>query len=280
MRTATSSEIQRKPIAVSRSPATESRQNRLSPAGLALMNIFPFPNNPADPAGTNWISTPLQPVDTRQDLIRGDIAITDKMNLMVRYINETWVHGEAAGNFWGDTPFPTLASDWEQPSRSFAVKLTNTLSSTAVNEFQFSRAGNDIFVTTEAAGHALNQSIASAFPTVFPQVEVRDSRPSAGATVATGTSGTRRLGRTIRTLTIWKDDFSKVIGSHSTKFGVLFSHNTQGRAAERRQRHLHHPVVRRAHGQRHRRAAAEGLAARRVHRVRAPGHDARPLARL
>ena len=26
-------------------------------------------------------------------------------------------------------------------------------------------------------------------------------------------------------LFIWKDDFSKVLGSHDTKFGVLFSHN-------------------------------------------------------
>ncbi len=136
------------------------------------MGIFPLPNNAADPTGrltgANWISTPLQPVDTRQDLIRGDVAITDSMNLMVRYINETWVHGEAAGNFWGDTPFPTLSSDWEQPSRSFAVKLTNTLSSTAVNEFQFSRAGNDIFVTTSEAGQATQLRGCSRLPDRLP----------------------------------------------------------------------------------------------------------------
>ena len=202
---------------------------RLSPAGLALMGIFPLPNNAADPTGSetgaNWISTPLQPVDTRQDLIRGDIAITDKMNLMARYINETWVHGEAAGNFWGDTPFPTLSSDWEQPSRSFAVKLTNTLSSTAVNEFQFSRAGNDIFVTTSAAGQALNEQVAAAFPTVFPRVE-----GTGVPTVGWGAGGYGNLWHQApwtnhQDLFIWKDDFSKVIGSHAAKFGVLFSHN-------------------------------------------------------
>jgi hypothetical protein len=206
-------------------PGNRIPQNRLSPAGLALMGIYPLPNNPADPTGTNWISTPLQPVDTRQDLIRGDIAITDKMNLMVRYINEYWVHGEAAGNFWGDTPFPTLSSDWEQPSRSFAIKLTNTLSSTAVNEFQFSRAGNDIFVTTNPASTGLNEQIASAFPTVFPRVE-----GTGLPTVGWGDGGYPTLWHQApwsnhQDLLIWKDDFSKVIGSHSTKFGVLFSHN-------------------------------------------------------
>ncbi|HEX8291282.1 MAG TPA: carboxypeptidase regulatory-like domain-containing protein, partial [Pyrinomonadaceae bacterium] len=59
-------------------------QNRLSPVGLAMMNLFPLPNNPDDPygrnTGANWISTPLQPVNTRQDSIRGDITINDKMN--------------------------------------------------------------------------------------------------------------------------------------------------------------------------------------------------------
>ncbi|HEX8921799.1 MAG TPA: carboxypeptidase regulatory-like domain-containing protein [Pyrinomonadaceae bacterium] len=206
-------------------PGNRIPQNRLSPAGLALMGIYPLPNNPADPTGTNWISTPLQPVDTRQDLIRGDITITDKMNVMVRYINEKWVHGEAAGNFWGDTPFPTLASDWEQPSRSFAVKLTNTLSSTAVNEFQFSRAGNDIFVTTNEAGNTLNQQVSSVFPTVFPRVE-----GTGFPTVGWGDGGYPTLWHQApwtnhQDLFIWKDDFSKVIGEHTTKFGVLVSHN-------------------------------------------------------
>lgn len=204
-------------------------QNRLSPAGLALMGVFPLPNNPADPTGrltgANWISTPLEPVDTRQDLIRGDVTITDKMNLMVRYIHENWTHGESSGNFWGDTPFPTLSSDWDQPSRSFAVKLTNTLSATAVNDFQFSRAGNDIFVATSQEGDALNTRVASAFPTVFPRVD-----GTGVPTVGWGAGGYGNLWHQApwtnhQDLFIWKDDLSKVIGSHAAKFGVLFSHN-------------------------------------------------------
>ena len=210
-------------------PGNVIPQARLSPAGLALMQIFPLPNNPDDPTGrrtgANWISTPLQPVNTRQDLIRGDVNITDKMNLMVRYINETWVHGEAAGNFWGDTPFPTLSSDWEQPSHSFAVKLANTLSSTVVNEFQFSKAGNDIFVSTSAAGQAVNEAVASAFPTVFPRIE-----GTGFPTVGWGAGGYGNLWHQApwenhQDLFIWKDDLSVVLGSHSAKFGVLYSHN-------------------------------------------------------
>ncbi|HKQ52877.1 MAG TPA: hypothetical protein VJT74_10945, partial [Pyrinomonadaceae bacterium] len=111
------------------------------------------------------------------------------------------------------------------PSRSFAVKLTNTLNSTTVNEFQFSRAGNDIFVSTNPAGDALNSQVAAAFPTVFPRVE-----GTGLPTVGWGDGGFPTLWHQApwenhQDLYIWKDDFSKVFGSHNTKFGVLFSHN-------------------------------------------------------
>jgi carboxypeptidase family protein len=204
-------------------PGNRIPTNRLSPAGLAILKIFPDPNN-ADP-NSNWTTSVLEPVKTRQDLIRGDWTINSKMNLMVRYINETWTHGNASNNFWGDTPFPTLSSDWDQPSNSFAVKLSTTLTTTSVNEFQFSRAGNDIFVSTNASGQALNDEIASKFPTVFPR--------TAGTglpTVGWGGQGYPTLWHQApwqnhEDLWIWKDDYSKVWGSHSLKFGGLISHN-------------------------------------------------------
>jgi len=203
-------------------PGNKIPANRLSPAGLAIMKIFPLPNNSST---TNWISSVLEPVATRQDLIRGDVVVSSKMNLMVRYINEAWDRDNAAGNFWGNTPFPTLSSDWNQPSKSFAVKLTNTITSSTVNEFQFSMAGNDIFVATNKAGDALNQEIASKFPTVFPRV--------AGTglpTVGWGTDGYPTLWHQApwenhQDLFVWKDDFSQVVGGHSFRFGALFSHN-------------------------------------------------------
>ena len=96
---------------------------------------------------------------------------------MVRYINEYWDHKGASGNFWGDAPYPTIASDWSQPSHSFAVKLTNTLTSKAVNEFQFSIAGNDIIITTSPETQALQDEIAAAIPTVFPKNDTMSAAP-------------------------------------------------------------------------------------------------------
>ncbi|HEX8685964.1 MAG TPA: carboxypeptidase regulatory-like domain-containing protein, partial [Pyrinomonadaceae bacterium] len=198
--------------------------NRLSPVGLALVQLFPNPNTPNPTAGQNWAAAPMQPVDTRQDNIRFDVNVTDKMNVMVKYINETWTHGVASGNFWGDSPFPTLSSDWDQPSHSFAVKVSNTLSSTAVNDFQFSRAGNDIFIQTSQQSQALVDRITSIFPTVFP------SNRGVVPSLFWGPGGYNDLWHQApwenhQDLNIWKDDFSKVMGSHELKLGALYSRN-------------------------------------------------------
>src|SRR5882724_11896423 len=209
-------------------PGNKIPAANLSPAGLAILQIFPLPNTSGS---TNWVSSLLEPIDTRQDSIRGDANITKNMNLMVKYTNETWTHGSAAGNFWGDSPFPTLSSDWDQPSHSFAVKLATTLSSTSVNEFQFSRAGNNIFITTNKAGEALNNDIASKFPTVFPKT------PGVGLPTNWGADGYPALWHQApwqnhEDLFIWKDDFSKVAGSHDLKFGGLVSHNIKNELSQ------------------------------------------------
>jgi len=206
-------------------PGNRIPQNLLSPAGLALMRLFP---DPTGPRIGDWATSQLQPINTRQDQIRGDVTINDKTNLMVRYINEKWTHLAASGNFWGDAPYPTLASDWSQPSHAFAVKLTNTITSKAVNEFQFSIAGNDIIITTSPDTQALQDEIAARIPTVFPHADgtIGGAIPS----LFWGAGGYANIWHQApwanrEDLYIWKDDFSLVKGSHEWKFGGLFSHN-------------------------------------------------------
>ena len=207
-------------------PGNKIPTARLSPAGLALVRIYPDPTNGG--GGTNWARALLQPIRTRQDSIRGDWSLNSKTNLMVRFINEKWTHGQDTQQ-WGDVPFPTLADDWNQPSKSFSIKLTNTLSSTAVNDFQFARAGNDIFINTSAGSSALVDEISSKFPTVFPH---EGSIPS----VMWGPGGFDNIWHQApwqnhEDLFSWKDDFSKVMGSHDLRFGAYFSHNIKNEQA-------------------------------------------------
>ncbi|MEP6819909.1 MAG: carboxypeptidase regulatory-like domain-containing protein [bacterium] len=202
-------------------PGNRIPANRLSPVGLALLRVYSDPNNPGDPAGQNWIAAMKAPIDTHQDLIRGNVNITSKTSLMVRWINEYWFRGT---QLFGDSGFPTVDSDWAQASKSLAVKLTSTLSSSSVNEFQFSRSGNDISITTDPAGQALNDEIASRFPTVFPHPHGSPYPTLFGAdgyaSLFHGAPWSNKEDQFI-----WKDDFSKVRGAHDLKLGGLFSHN-------------------------------------------------------
>src|SRR6266550_6217040 len=73
-------------------PGNKIPAGKLSPAGLALVKVFPSPNTSGS---TNWVSSFLEPIKTRQDSVRFDLNITKKMNLLVKYTNETWTHGSA-----------------------------------------------------------------------------------------------------------------------------------------------------------------------------------------
>ena len=145
-------------------------------------------------------------------MIRGDVTITDKMNMMVRYINENWTHDGSERKLLGRLSVSDATSDWSQPSHSFAVKLTNTLSSRAVNEFQFSIAGNDIIITTNPATRRCKMKSSRRFPTVFPH----GGRRIVGGAVPSlfwGAGGYANIWHQApwanrEDLYIWKDDFS------------------------------------------------------------------------
>jgi hypothetical protein len=205
-------------------PGNRIPADRLSPAGLALMKLYPDPNNLQDLTGTNWVGAQTSPTNTRQDLIRGDWNVNSNMNVMVRFINENWARGAPALE-WGDDPFPQVDTDWAQPSKSFVVKLTNTISATAVNDFQFSRSGNDITSVPSGGSEAFIADVNTTFPTVFPHPD-GIAHPIIGWDPGSYTTlWTHGPWSNTEDLMVWKDDFSKVVGSHTVKAGALFSSN-------------------------------------------------------
>jgi hypothetical protein len=197
----------------------------ISPAGQAYLAVYPLPNTPNPTAFPNFVDSTTEPIRNRQDNFRGDIILNNKNSLMVRYIHEAWTHDNASNNFWGDSPIPTLQSNWSQPSHSFAVKFTTTLSATAVNEFQFSRAGNDINVTTASSSLAALTNFSTKFPTVFPNSIGGPQFPALWADAGYTTLEHEAPWSNHEDLFIWKDDFSWVKGAHTFKFGGLFSYN-------------------------------------------------------
>ncbi|HXG90985.1 MAG TPA: carboxypeptidase regulatory-like domain-containing protein [Blastocatellia bacterium] len=209
-------------------PGNRIPANRLSPAGLAIMKLYPEPTN--SNTINNWVAAPVTKIPTWQIQGRGDWNITSKHTLMFRYTQDSWKNPApnfgAEGGLWGDTGFPTVDSDWDQPSKNIATRLTTTFGPTMVNQFQFSYANNRIFITP-GLGAEINDEINSKIPEVFPGPDARAHAtfwgaplPGIGANlwnIAPWDNG--------QDLWIWKDDFSLTKGEHTFKMGGLFSTN-------------------------------------------------------
>jgi len=208
--------------------------NQLSPAGLLYMQLYPDPNTPINPSTcVNWIASVNTPINWREESIRTDVNITKSSTLMLRYTQDTWKNaapnaGEANG-LWGDDPFPGVDSAWDQPGKQFVAKLTQTLGDTAVNSLQFSYSGNRIFVTRGGLDAGLNDQIDQAAPPIFG-FDAKTTGDQIAHPTFWGAQGYQPLWNmapwsNLQDLYALRDDFTKVMGQHSLKAGVLFGWN-------------------------------------------------------
>src|SRR5262249_29981815 len=121
-------------------PGNRIPQNRLSPAGLLVLQLYPRPNTtPTGGSCSNWVTAVNTPINWRQDHARMDYAINSKARLMVRYTQDSWTNNSpsAQETLWGDDPFPAVDSNWDQPGRSLTAQLAQNIGSAAVNTLTF-----------------------------------------------------------------------------------------------------------------------------------------------
>jgi hypothetical protein len=210
--------------------------NRISPAGQLFMSLYPDANA-ADPcASPNFIGSVNTPLDWSEFNIRGDLNITKSTSLMMRFTKDSWLNNSPsigeAGGLWGEDAFPAVDAGWSQPSYMMVAKLTTLFGGSAVNDFQFSWSGNRIIIEAGGDNAALNGQINGAVPTLFPEnLKIKGAdRPHF---THWGTpQGFTPLWHIApwdnrQDLFAWRDDFSKVIGSHTLKAGFLYSRNAK-----------------------------------------------------
>ncbi|GAC1701077.1 MAG: hypothetical protein NVS9B4_03730 [Candidatus Acidiferrum sp.] len=204
---------------------------RLSPAGQAFLSQFPTPNR-TNPCVNNWVQGVTIPVDWREENIRGDVNISKNTVLTLRYTQDAWqntLHSDAEGGLWGEQAYPAISDSWNQPGRVAIAKLTTTIGTSATNDFSFSWSANRITLSGGGDQPALNNTIKTAFQTVFPQSGKLHGAGTAeplcwcgGPSNFIGHFGPWANGQDLYT---WKDDFSKVMGRHVFKTGVYYSKN-------------------------------------------------------
>ena len=123
-----------------------------------INSVFPKPNTSCDPATgicKQFIISIKQPENIREDVVRIDHAINSKFQLMGHYLHDA-MDKQFFPPLWG-SGFATVGTTMQNPSYTAAIKLTQTYSSSLLNETAFYYAGNKIRLTPIAgSGYGLS----------------------------------------------------------------------------------------------------------------------------
>ncbi|MCG8456034.1 MAG: carboxypeptidase-like regulatory domain-containing protein [Holophagales bacterium] len=222
------------PLTGSPFPGNRIPADRLSPAGLAFLNLYPMPNtNPSSGSCNNWVEAVGTPIDWNQTNARLDWNPNEKTRLMVRYTEDNWENGAPnatdQNGLWGDDPFPTVDSSWDQPAESLVAQLNTTLGSNAINTLQYSVTKNSISIDRGGTDPGLNGEINGLLPAIFPE-SVKQGGADRSHPVFWGSQGYAALWniapwRNRLDAQVLKDDYQQVFGDHWLKVGALYSDN-------------------------------------------------------
>ena len=133
----------------SRSPASGGvytiPANLLDPNAVLFMGTGAIPK-PNTSNGTQYLASPKQPTDVREDVVRIDQTFTDKYHLMGH-----WIHDQMSQtiypDMWSNNSYVTTGDVFKNPSWGTVIKLTQSLSPTLLNETALDVNGNTINIT-------------------------------------------------------------------------------------------------------------------------------------
>lgn len=151
-------------------------------------------------------------------LYRWDHNISNKAMLMARVMTE---HQSLANNnnqLWADDNFPSVSSDWTFSALNSMIKLTNIITPTLVNEFQFGYTNNFIhFQTSAKSDPTLASRTGFTYTELFPQTS--GSFPTVNGVDGFGTLQHQAPFTNREAVLQWQDSLSWTVGTHSIKAG-------------------------------------------------------------
>ncbi len=112
------------------------------------MNNVPAASNPND---TYTPTAGKLPTFVREDLFRIDHNINDKWQIFGHYLHDA-VSQNYGTILWGSDTYPTVGSNFVNPSYMTVIKLTGTLTPNVLMEAAFNYDGNKIKISPVAAG--------------------------------------------------------------------------------------------------------------------------------
>ncbi len=186
-------------------------QSRWSKNGAALLKPYPLPNF-LGPGG-NYVANGTAITDFREELLRLDYNISTKSQLTYRLTKDKW---DLVFPFRNNT-LDFVPNPRPRPGFLTSIALQHSFSPTALNYFSFSIGKNKIQGSPDFS-KITRPALGLTFPEIYPA-----NRSNAGPQVTiagfTGYNSGDRISTANGTFT-WRDDFTKVLGSHTLKFGT------------------------------------------------------------
>ena len=195
----------------------------LDPNAVLFMSTGAIPKPNVNPNGNSpqFIASPKQPTDVREDTVRVDHNITDKLHLMGSYI-----HDQMSQTYfpplWSSTTYTTVGNIFANPSWAAVVKLSQTISPTMLNEVCLCVNGNTISTTPEGTYAEPSGWNAGSFFTGnntdnrLPQVQFQNGQLNTTWGTSYWPWHNSYLNYQLR------DDFSWTRGRHSMKYGFAY----------------------------------------------------------
>ncbi len=212
--------------------------------GLLIAQFYPSANYNSNqklvgPNGYNWASSIPNTNDWSEWNVRGDYDVTKNNRATLRWTNDSWSNpfpnNPGYDGLWGDSSYPTVGSNWSQPSKSVMAKLSSTFHNSMVNDVEFGYGHNAIITTLAGTRSDIVPALQQAYPPTFPS-SIKQPDEFFG-----GWGGLNPYGSYQGNASIWniapyknhedlytvQDNLSKVSGNHLYKAGAFFSTNTK-----------------------------------------------------
>jgi hypothetical protein len=179
-----------------------------------LLNLYPRPNATASTG--NFIFNTVAPLNTNQYLFKVDYNISNKNQLSVHYFRDYYTSEQNLTQL--------ITYNRNIPGTNASVQWTFVPNASTVNVAQFTFTGNVISQKTGIAPNPIfltdytRAGQGLTYPTIY---NASNAVPSVNIANFTNLTATPLNFNNFNRIFDWKDDFSKIMGSHNLKAGIL-----------------------------------------------------------
>lgn len=200
--------------------------NRLSPAGIGILNDWPVPNLPSFVgSGGNWFAAKGHIQDQRKDTAAVDINFTENQRLQIRHQQYAYLEYQPLDGNTDRTP-----KFFNRPNHTNSANYTYAISPTKVNELLASWSLDVVKIPIDAVNFfdrakACTGSIVpcGVYNYIFPAGKLVPNRiPTVNMSSFSGLSGGPYPSHSGGPIYDLSDSFTWVKNNHTFKFGGLF----------------------------------------------------------